>query len=88
MLGSVCVEPFGPGNMAVENEGCGKKAGADLPECALAHDLEQPEVEESDFAVKVNRLRATTNSPHGVVKGERDRFEAAAVVRKGSRLGH
>jgi hypothetical protein len=58
--------------MVVEDERCGKGDGTDLPESAFADDLEQPEVKEGDLAVKINRLRATANSPHGVVKGRID----------------
>ena len=43
---------------------------ADLPKCSFADDLEQPEVKESDLAVKVDGLRATANGPHGVVERE------------------
>ena len=62
-----------------------REDGADLPECAFADDLEQPEVKESDFAVEIDGLRATANSPHDVVKGEEeDGLETAAVVKKRS----
>jgi hypothetical protein len=49
-----------------------REHGAHLPECAFADDLEQLEVKEGDFAVKIDRLRATANSPHGVVEGEEE----------------
>jgi len=65
----------------VSGDGRSAESGTDLPECTFADDLEQSEVKESDLAVKVDRLRAAANSPHGVVKREE---MTAAVVRKGS----
>ena len=80
MPGSVCVEPFGPRNIVSEG-GLSGNGGTNLPECAFADDLEKPEVKESDLAVKIDGLRATANSPHGVVRGEE---MTRAVVRNGS----
>ena len=58
---------------------CRGGGGTDLPECAFADDLEQPEVEESDLAVKVDGLRTTANGPHG--GGEGRGFGTATVDR-------
>lgn len=62
-----------------------RESGTDLPECAFADDLEQPEMKEGNLAVEVDGLRAAANSPHSVVKGEEegeDRFRTAAVGQK------
>jgi len=52
---------------------------ANLAKSAFADDFEQPEVKESDLAVKVDGLRATTDSPHGVGRGEREGDEGMGL---------
>lgn len=52
---------------------------ANLPKCAFADDLEQPEVKESDLAVKVDWLRAATDSSHGVGETESEEDEGMGL---------